>query len=217
MTAKQIATQLEISERTVYRDVAALAALGAPVAGEAGLGYVLRPGAFLPPLMLTVEEVEAVQLGLRYVDQRGDDLLRAASATAMAKIDSVMSPEARAVRAMPLALPGPPENAFPGNTVPLSTLREAIRTQRSLRIAYTDERGSSTDRTVWPIAVSFMNQARVLVAWCELRSDFRMFRTDRITVGQLGARYPEPRGALLKRFEQRMAERKAAPHTPDRT
>lgn len=116
VTATQLARELEVSERTVYRDLAALADQGAPISGEAGIGYVLKPGLFLPPLMLQGEEVEAILLGLRYVDQRGDAPLRQAAVCALAKIDAVLTPEARGVRDAPLAMPGPPAQAFPSET-----------------------------------------------------------------------------------------------------
>ena len=205
MTALQLAGALEVSERTVYRDIAALIEQGAPLVGEAGVGYLLKPGMFLPPLMLDGEEVEAILLGLRYVDQRGDEPLREAALSAMAKIDAVLPPDARAASDTPLAMPGPPEPIFPDNAVPLSTLRGAIRRQRKLAITYADGEGSRTERTVWPFALAFMDKARVLAAWCELRHDFRMFRTDRILVANETERYLERRSALLKRFKEQAA------------
>jgi len=210
VTAAALARELEVSERTVvYRDIASLIAQGAPVKGEGGIGYVLKPGLFLPPLMLEDEEVEAVLLGLRYVDQRGDQPLRKAAAKAMAKIDSVLSPAARAAGDASTLLPGP-TGRFPPDAVPLPALRGAIRGQQKLRISYFDGRGSRTSRTVWPFALAFMDQARVLAAWCELRQDFRMFRTDRIASAEHGERYPERRSVLLKRFNEQIAAREAA-------
>jgi predicted DNA-binding transcriptional regulator YafY len=209
VTAAALARELEVSERTVYRDIASLIAQGAPVTGEGGIGYVLKAGLFLPPLMLEDEEVEAVLLGLRYVDQRGDETLRKAAAKAMAKIDSVLSPAARAAGDASTLLPGP-TGRFPPDAVPLSSLRDAIRGQHKLRISYSDGEGSPTDRTVWPFALAFMDQARVLAAWCELRQDFRMFRTDRIASAEHGERYPERRSVLLKRFNEQIAAGEAA-------
>jgi predicted DNA-binding transcriptional regulator YafY len=118
VTAARLAEALEVSERTIYRDVADLMAQGAPIDGEAGVGYILRPGLFLPPLMLSEDEVEAVMLGLRYIDQRGDDVLQAAASVASAKISAVLSPQARARATIPLSLPGPPRT-FPQNARPL--------------------------------------------------------------------------------------------------
>src|ERR1700729_3110167 len=131
VTAAQLAEILEVSERTIYRDVADLTAQGAPIEGEAGVGYILRPGLFLPPLMLSEEEAEAVILGLRYVDQRGDEVLQAAASVALAKISAVLSPQAQAQIMNPLSMPGPP-SVFPTNGAPLSELRTAIRGQMRL-------------------------------------------------------------------------------------
>ncbi len=204
ITAAAIAHALAVSERTIYRDIAALTAEGASIAGEAGLGYVLKPGFFLPPLMLEAEEAEAVLLGLRYVTQRGDEVLRKAAASTRAKLDAILPPAARGGFDEPLAMPGPvgPQAEGP---VPLSVIRLAIRAQTKLAIRYRDAAGVETGRTIWPITVGFLEQARVVGAWCELRQDFRMFRADRIlTAGERG-RYPGRRALLLQRFNAALA------------
>src|SRR2546430_11141203 len=118
VTAAILARELEVSERTIYRDLAELAAQGAPVMGEAGVGYVLRPGLFLPPLMLSEDETEAVLLGLRYVDQRGDEILIQAATSALAKISSVLSPGVQPVLTAPTAITGPNGFGFPKDIVP---------------------------------------------------------------------------------------------------
>ncbi len=210
VTAARLAETLEVSERTIYRDVADLIAQGAPISGEAGFGYVLRPGLFLPPLMLTEDEVEAVMLGLRYVDQRGDPLLKAAAAAAQAKIGAVLSPEAQAGLVVPQTLPGPSPAAFPIDTVSLDDLRAAIRGQTRLGISYADEQGRRTQRIVWPIQLGFMDRARVLAAWCELRQDFRTFRTDRIATLAPLDRYPGRRADLVRRLRTHLEARAAA-------
>jgi predicted DNA-binding transcriptional regulator YafY len=200
VTAAQLARELEVSERTIYRDLAELAAQGAPVEGEAGVGYVLRPGFFLPPLTLNVEEAEAVQLGLHYVDQRGDEVLTRAAADALAKIASVLSQAGQEALAIPLAMPGPPGYGFPENAVPLEKLRAAIRSQTRLELDYQDAEGRRSRRVVWPIQLAFTDNVRILAAWCELRQDFRMFRTDRILSAIEGGRYPGRRADLLRHF-----------------
>ena len=213
VTAAQLASDLEVSERTIYRDVADLVAQGAAISGEAGVGYILRPGLFLPPLMLAEDEVEAVLLGLRYVDQRGDTVLKAAAASAGAKIGAVLSPQAQASLANPLTMPGPPP-AIAETGAPLGDLRAAIRAQTRLDIAYDDERGRRTRRVVWPIQLGFMDRARVLAAWCELHADFRTFRTDRITSLATLDRYPGRRADLARRLHahlEGMSERDAPP------
>lgn len=198
VTAAELARTLEVSERTIYRDVAQLAAQGAPIQGEGGVGYILRPGLFLPPLMLSEDETEAVLLGLRYVDQRGDEVLTQAAASALAKISSVLSPGVQSVLTAPAAVTGPNGFGFPKDIVPLSDFRTAIRSQLRLELAYIDGERRSTRRVVWPLQLGFMNSARVLVAWCELREDFRFFRTDRIQTAVAKGRYSVHRVDLLR-------------------
>lgn len=214
VTAARLAEDLEVSERTIYRDVADLIAQGAPISGEAGVGYILRPGLFLPPLMLSEDEVEAVVLGLRYVDQRGDAVLKTAASDALAKIGAVLSPRALASVANPLTMPGPPP-AFPENVAPLDDLRTAIRAQTRLDITYEDERGGRTRRVVWPIQLGFMDRARILAGWCELRQDFRTFRTDRITALAPLDRYPGRRADLARRLRAHLDEASARHISPD--
>jgi predicted DNA-binding transcriptional regulator YafY len=200
VTAAALAASLDVSERTVYRDIAELSAQGAPIEGEAGLGYVLRPGLFLPPLMLGDDETEAVVLGLRYVDQRGDDILSHAAREALAKIGAVLSPAAQETLRNPVALPGPGGWGFPKNAVDLSVLRAAIKAQAKLEIAYEDAARVRSKRVVWPIALAFANEARVLIAWCEMRQAYRTFRTDRIAAAARRERYPGRRAALLAQW-----------------
>jgi predicted DNA-binding transcriptional regulator YafY len=206
VTAATLARELEVSERTIYRDLSELAAQGAPIQGEAGVGYVLRPGLFLPPLMLSEDETEAILLGLRYVDQRGDDVLMKAAANARAKITAVLSREMQATADAPLSIPGPDGSGFPDNKVPLALMRSAIQTQRRLAIEYVDDRERRTGRVVWPIQLGFMDRARVLTAWCELREAFRFFRTDRIFSAELLDRYPARRADLLRDFQAQVRD-----------
>jgi predicted DNA-binding transcriptional regulator YafY len=213
VTAAVLAEELGVSGRTIYRDIAELTAQGAPIQGEAGIGYVLRPGLFLPPLMLSEDETEAVVLGLRYVGQRGDELLGRAAADALAKIASVLSPPAREALQNPTVLPGPPGRGFPNNEVALAVLRAAIRAQAKLRIDYADGAGARTRRVVWPLALGLMNEARILVAWCERRQGYRHFRTDRIAAAEdARERYPGRRSALLRTWRAEIESE----FTPDR-
>ncbi len=216
MTAAVLARQLEVSERTIYRDVSELAAQGAPIQGEAGVGYVLRPGLFLPPLMLTEDETEAVLLGLRYVNQRGDQVLTKAAENARAKITAVLPQEMQATADAPLSLPGPGGKAFPENMVPLALLRSAIRTQRRLAIEYVDEHERRTGRIIWPTQLGFMENARVLTGWCELRRAFRFFRTDRIVSAELRDRYPARRVDLMRDFQAQLRDEGLLRDDPDR-
>jgi predicted DNA-binding transcriptional regulator YafY len=216
VTAAALARELQVSERTIYRDLSELAAQGAPVQGEAGVGYVLRPGLFLPPLMLTEDETEAVLLGLRYVDQRGDDILTNAAANARAKILAVLPQEGQVAATLPMTIPGPKANGFPDNKVPLIALRSAIRTCRRLAISYVNGAGHQTRRVIWPIQLSFMDNARVVTGWCELRKAFRFFRTDRISSVEIGERYPARRADLIRDFHAQLSDEHGDAKSPDR-
>ena len=203
VTAAALAAELGVSVRTVYRDVATLVAQGAPFEGEAGMGYVLKPGFLLPPLMFSEGEIEALVLGLRFVAQRGDaDLVRDA-ADALAKIAAVLPRDKREAAAEAPVLAGSEAGTAEG-PVALPVLREAIRGQRKLRLHYVDGEGRETARVVWPFALAFFDRVRVLAAWCETRGDFRHFRTDRITAAAvLGERYPARRATLTARWRER--------------
>jgi predicted DNA-binding transcriptional regulator YafY len=217
VTAAALAAELGVSERTLYRDIAELTAQGAPIQGEAGVGYVLGPGLFLPPIKLSEDETEAVVLGLRYVDQRGDDVLSNAAREALAKIAAVLSPAAQETLHNPVALPGPPGWGFPHNVVDLGVFRAGIKAQAKLHIVYEDTNGARTERVVWPIALGFTNEARVLVAWCEARQAYRTFRTDRIAAArEINERYPGRRAVLLKAWRAQMGLDETGRLTPDR-
>ncbi len=191
----RLAAELGISLRTLYRDVATLQAQGADIEGEPGLGYVLRPGFMLPPLMFSAEELEALVLGSRWVASRTDEPLGVAARTAIAKIAAVLPGELRDELDAAALLIGPGQ---PPTTVDLAALRGAIRAERKLRIAYFDLQGRGSQRTLWPFALAFFDHVRMLAAWCETRQDFRHFRVDRITAFEvLGERYPRRRQALL--------------------
>ena len=194
-----LAAELGVSLRTLYRDIAALQAQGARIEGEAGVGYVLQPGYMLPPLMFSEEEIEALVLGARFVAKRTDEPLARAAAEALAKIAAVLPAElADGIDASGL-LVGP---AFPdGERVDLSLLRRAIRSEAKLAITYSSLDGILSERTIWPFALTFFDRARVLVAWCELRRDFRHFRTDLIRNADMtGERYARRRAALLREW-----------------
>lgn len=194
MTAAQLADELEVSLRTVYRDIATLISQGAPIEGEAGLGYVLNSGFFLPPLMFGADEVDALILGLRIVAERGDPELEQAAGDALAKIVAVLPDEMETAAAVSGMLAGPTCRATPF----MSVIRQTMRAEHSLRLNYTDKKGAATARTVWPVALAFFEAAEVLVAWCETRQDFRHFRLDRIAAAEAtGQRYPKRRRVLL--------------------
>lgn len=193
-----IAAELGISLRTLYRDMATLQAQGAAIDGAPGLGYVLKPGFTLPPLMFSTDEVEALVLGSRWVADRGDRRLAEAAGNALAKIAAVLPPALRHEADTAALLVGPGEAIAAGDTE-VATLRESIRAEHKLGIRYRDSAGAETARTIWPFALGFFDRVRVVVAWCELRQAIRHFRTDRIVqLTPSGARYPQRRQALLK-------------------
>ena len=198
-----LARELGVSLRTLYSDIEALKAQGARIDGEAGVGYVLRPGFMLPPLMFSEDEIEALVLGSRWVAGRADAPLGKAARNALAKIGAVLPDDLRnKLDATPLLI-GPGERIAAGDAE-LPAIREAIRTERKLRIAYADQHGALTRRTVWPFALGFFDRVRVVVAWCELRRNYRHFRTDRISTLKLtDTRYPRRRQVLLKEWRER--------------
>ena len=204
VTAHTLADELEVSVRTIYRDVAALQAERVPVRGEAGIGYVLDQGYDLPPLMFGADEIEAVILGLRWVQRRGDKELSRAARDVVAKVGAVLP-----VRLRPLlfdsSLIVPPFTQSVVDSVDLAELRAAIRLGRKLHIKYCDDKKIMTERVVWPLAIAYFETMRLLVGWCELRQGFRHFRTDRIArMDVLEQHYPGRRAALLKRWQDEL-------------
>jgi predicted DNA-binding transcriptional regulator YafY len=204
-----LASELGISIRTLYRDVGSLQSQGADIVGEPGLGYVLRPGFLLPSMMFSSEEIEALVLGSRWVAERGDARLATAARNALARIAAVLPPELRGDLDSAALLVGPTKQV-PSGDRELAAMRQAIRAERKLAIRYLDLDEVASERTVWPFALAYFERVRMLLAWCELRNDFRHFRTDRITELGVGeVRYPKRRQALLK--EWRLARGIPAP------
>ena len=202
VSGRTLAQELGVSLRTLYRDIATLQGQGARIEGEAGVGYVLRPGFMLPPLMFSDEEIEAVVLGSRWVASRGDARLAAAARNALAKITAVLPEDLRTEAEGSTLLVGPGEPISAGNSE-LPALRAAIRTEQRLEIDYKDKDDRITLRTIWPFALGFFDKVRVVVAWCEMRNGFRHFRTDRIAgLRPTGQRYPRRRQALLKAWRE---------------
>lgn len=194
VTARELAVEFGLSERTLYRDLATLKAQGAAVEAAPGLGYVLRPGHFLPPLMLEAEEADAVALGLRFVQRRGDPALARAARRAAAKLAAVL-PEDHERRIRLNGLVVAPSGG--GTGAQLATVRAALDEERKLRLRYRDRAGVQTKRTVWPVALGFLEDAEVLAAWCEVRGAFRHFRLDRAEeLRLLPDRLSRPRRAL---------------------
>ena len=200
ITGPALALELGISIRTLYRDIATLQAQGADVVGEPGLGYVLRPGFTLPPLMFSADEIEAIVLGSRWVAARADDQRLSQSARqALSKITAVLPAELRE-RAEATNLLVSRGDLTPA-TIDAGLIRLAIRNERKLVIGYRGPDGSETGRTIWPFLIGFFEQARVVGGWCESRQDYRHFRIDRITwIEATDIRYPRRRAAMLKEW-----------------
>lgn len=204
VSGRKLAAELGVSIRTLYRDIVTLQGQGAPIEGEPGIGYILKPGFMLPPLMFSEEEIEALVLGSRWVADRADPALALAARDAMAKIVAVLPADlTRRVEEAALIL-GPGKMLVDAPQLDLAAIRKAIRAERRASIGYGDAEGRTSERIVWPLALSFFDQVRVLVAWCELRQDFRHFRTDRLMRFEaLEGRYPQRRQALLKAWREK--------------
>lgn len=196
-----IARELEVSLRTVYRDIVSLQASGVPVRGEAGIGYVLEDGYDLPPLMFNAEELEIVMLGLRMAEGRGDRAIVRTARDAVAKIASVLPDGLRSgFLDAPLYAPSP--GTLPADRIELVRLREALRSGHKVEILYQVPERTPERRVIWPIVLAFFERARVLAAWCELRNDFRNFRTDRmLEMTVLEARPPRGRKRLYAEWQ----------------
>jgi len=202
VSGRTLADELGISIRTLYRDIATLQGQGAPIEGEAGLGYVLKPGFFLPPLMLDDEQIEALVLGARWVAKQPDARLAHAATDLLAKVAAVLPPDLRETLDATALMVGP--RAETGEGIDLGTVRQAIRRERKLSFSYQDAGGARSARTVWPFALGFFDKVRVLVGWCETRQDFRHFRVDRMDrLEVIEVRYPRRRQALLQEWRER--------------
>lgn len=203
VTAASLAAALEVTVRTVYRDIAVLQARRVPIEGAPGLGYVLRRGFDLPPLMFTTDEIEAIAVGMRLLHRTGDAGLMGAAESVLSKITVALPEALRAYLSAPpfyvsaRGAPSPP-------VADLSAIRVAIRDEHKLDIAYADEQGRRTRRTVWPFAVAYYVEATLVSAWCELRNDFRHFRTDRIlALDVLDERFPVGGRTLMTQWPEK--------------
>ena len=206
-----LARELDVSIRTLYRDIASLQAQGADIEGEPGVGYVLRPGFMLPPLMFSQGELEALMLGFRWVQKFADAPVTRAATDALAKISAVLPAELREELENTALLVGP-RKIVDSEIVDLAMLRAAIRRERKVQLSYADGSGSTSERIVWPVALGYFEETRMLVAWCEWRQDYRHFRTDRmLALALLETRYPRRRAVMLKEWrETEMGARRPA-------
>jgi len=199
VSGADLAREAGVSVRTIYRDIAALQALGAPVEGERGIGYVLKPGFLLPPLMFSNEEIQALTLGAQWVSEHTDPGLALAAANVLAKISAVLPSDMRMeMESDALHVCGrEPVTGSPD----LMLLRQAIREQRKVRIRHASTRDRNIDHLIWPIGLGFKDSRQMIGAFCELRQDYRMFPAEEVEmIAMLSDRYPGRRHEHLKKW-----------------
>lgn len=208
VTGRSLANELEISLRTLYRDMAELTAQRVPVIGEAGTGYVLDDGYDMPPLMLTADELEAAALGAAWVAAQADPSLARAARDLVSKLADTVPAELRPVildaSSRPISTFPKIQEHFDG-----TALRTAIRQRFRLQLTYKDQNDDITSRVVWPMLIAYLDATRYIVAWCETRQDYRHFKTDRVQDLKVleERKYPARRAVLIKGWEQAMAKR----------
>ncbi len=207
VTAAMLGEWLEVSERTIYRDIADLQASGVPVEGEAGVGYLMREGFALPPLMFTRDEIVALVAGARMVRAWGGATMARAAEEALVKIGAVL-PEAEQARVRDTQIHAPPMHLADIDRARIDLIDRAIESRDTLSISYADGDGTHSKRDIRPLGLWFWGKVWTLVAWCELRQDFRMFRIDRMaTVEPAGRRFRSERGRALADFYRQMEAR----------
>ena len=211
VTAGALAGELEVSKRSVYRDIADLIGQRVPIRGEAGLGYVLDADFDMPPLMLTPDEIEAAVLGAQWVAERGDKVLAGAARDLIVKIATAVPAHLRPFVAEP-SIAAPTGIVTAPDGLDIAQTRLWIRSGRKIHIGYRNQHGQHSERTIWPVIIGYAETVRLLAAWCELRQAFRHFRTDRIADAVFlderhGRRVSELRGDWKRQFE---AERGAS-------
>lgn len=202
VTARTLSERLEVSERTIYRDIADLIGSGVPVEGEAGVGYLMRDGYELPPLMFNREEIVALVVGARLIRAWGGTAMAAAAEEALVKIDAVLPEDARA-RAQSVQVHALQMSALDDATrARLDRLEDAIETRTRLQVSYMTEAGKASNRSIRPLGLFFWGKVWTLVAWCELRDDYRMFRVDRFASDTQDGTFRAEPGKSLKHFFQ---------------
>lgn len=203
VTGATLANELDVSLRTIYRDVVTLQDLGAQINGEAGIGYTLQSGFVLPPLMFSQEEIEALVLGSKWVANQNDATIASAAQNALSKIATVLPDKLREDLDASIVLVGPRAISakYPFE---LASVRLAIRREIKLNIKYLDLSENASHRTIWPIALAFFDSVQIIVGWCELRHDFRHFRADRVfELNVSDEKYPSSRQDLLTEWREK--------------
>ncbi|WP_298985217.1 YafY family protein [uncultured Roseibium sp.] len=216
ISAEAIGEPLEVSKRTVYRDIAALMAQNVPIRGEAGIGYVLEPGFHMPPLMLTPDEIEAAVLGAQWVATRGEPELANAAVNLISKLEAIAPSGSETFFDMPSTNVAPVEP--PQEGLDSSRIRVAIRNRNKIWISYRDDKGTASERTIWPLFLGYRDAGRIIAAWCELRSAFRYFRTERISAANvLQDKIPQRMDLLKADWQKAMASEREKYMAPSDT
>lgn len=210
VTGRDLADELEVSLRTLYRDMAELMAQRVPITGEAGTGYVLEQGYDMPPLMLTADELEAAALGAAWVAAQSDPSLARAARDLISKLSDVIPSELRPIVLDAGSVPVPTAR-FEADHYNGAELRRAIRERKRLTLSYEDREGRATERVIWPLLIAYLDNTRYIVAWCEARQGFRHFRTDRVRAVTVSEdSYPGRRSTLIRDWEVDRAAKAAA-------
>jgi predicted DNA-binding transcriptional regulator YafY len=200
VTAKMLGEHLEVSERTIYRDISDLQSTGVPIDGEAGVGYIMREGFDLPPLMFTKDEIVALVAGARMVRAMGGASMARSAIEALIKIESVLPPSLQTqLKSVEIHVPDYAMNTRDRQMIDLC--QSAVEARRVLELSYADVESRETRRSVRPLGLWYWGKVWTLVGWCELRTDFRVFRIDRIvSAGPTGMSFKPERGKMLADF-----------------
>ncbi len=207
LTAAQLAEKLEVSERTVYRDIQNLMTSGVPIDGEAGVGYRLHRGYQVPPMMFDQDEIQALIFGAQAAKRWGDHEMAAAAERILDKVDAVLPENLRpALASQTVIVPEVARAQSEATTQMLGAVRDAINERRRLYLCYSDAGGTPTERIVWPLTLMYWGFNWAVGAWCELRQDFRSFRIDRIDDARaLTTQYPDEPGKRLQDYFDRVS------------
>ncbi|MCD2527073.1 helix-turn-helix transcriptional regulator [Providencia huaxiensis] len=202
ITAEALSSQLQVSVRSIYRDIESLRDQGAEIIGEAGIGYQLKTGLLLPPLTFDENELEALILGLRWVKSNTDTELKNSAIRAISKINAVMAGHSQKILNQN-TLFAPTTHFYDINDTIAKDLRLSLREECKAQMTYLDGQNQPSERIIWPIAIGYMKDSQVLAAWCELRESYRHFRLDRIqSYHALSDKLPYPKNYLLERWQK---------------
>ena len=201
VSGERLADRLGISIRTLYRDIAALQAMGAEIEGETGVGYILKPTFFLPPLMFTKTELEALLLGTQWVSQYGDAPLSEGAKDALHKIFDVLPTSIKNDNNAFTLRVGPPVSETLAKE-DLSIIRDAITKQNKIKLVYKSQDDKETPRIIWPFTIGYFTDGRILVAWSEKKNDYQHFKTDRIiSLEVLDEHYSRSKDSLFREWQ----------------